>query len=179
MSNSLIKLIDNALLPAVLLIFGKFFGLYIFSNLFGIQLAFSDTRDALLYLRPVVVDQQIVDLSTYSDLFMFLVVSIGFLVVIIRSAVLNESRVSVDTVTKLAKFNLVKIVRSSYELYHSGVVWLIFTWVANFIIVLNYISQKTQLWLLVISSIFTLLLTVLLLRDVFKEIQLTRKNYNN
>lgn len=175
MSNSLVKLIDNSLLPAVLIIFGKFFGIYLFAGLLGVDIGVQEATQTLFSFRTVVGVEDIMAISTYSDMFMFALISIGFAIVVVRSVYMHDSHISVSTITKLAKLDMTSLIKTSYELYHTGVVWFVFTWMGNVLILVNALLGKTQATLLIATVAFSLVLSLVLFRDVIKEIELSKQ----
>jgi len=174
MTNSLVKLIDNSLKPAILLIFGKFIGVIFISSLFSTELGIANVGNSLLSFSPVVLQEDLITVSSYSDLFMYAFVSIGFTIETIRAVYFHDSHVNVVAVTKLAKMNLLSMIKSSYEVYHSGVTWFIFTWIANLVTILNVLLGRTYIWIGVVTTIYSMILSVALYRDIIEEISLTQ-----
>ncbi len=165
MSNSLIKLIELSLLPAAVLILGKFVGIHLTASLFGLELGFRQSDSVFASLQPVTSLSAVAILSSYSDLFMFVFVSIGFLVTLVFALYFHDTHFNADTFAKLVKVNLVSLLRSSYQIYHAGVVWLIFTWLSNFVVLFNVVAGSTEPWILAITVVLSLLLTTMLSRD--------------
>lgn len=175
MSNSLVKLIDTSLLPAIFIVFGKFMGIFLVSKIFGIDVSIVSSTEALISFKSLVASDELLTLVSYSDLFMFAVVSVGFLILIFRSVYLHDTHVDVATVTKLAKYNLLSLIKTSYELYHEGITWLIFTWLAELLIWINVLSGKAYPWVGLLTTMFSIILTIILFRDLFNEVELTKK----
>jgi hypothetical protein len=175
MSNSLVKLIDSSLLPVLAIVIGKLLGIYIVSSFFYIDVNFKVATDSLLSLTPVVSKTDLVVVSTYSDLIMYLFIGVGFSITLLRSVYLHETHISVNTIIQLARYNLMTLVKTSYDLYHSAFTWLIYTWVANLLILINTLLFKTEVWLLTVTTIFSIALTIILFRDLFKEIELSKR----
>jgi len=179
MTNTLVKIIDKSLLPAILIIFSKIVGIYIFSSLFGIDISFETVSGNLFKVTPIIdssVDQ-IQTLSTYSDIFMFIVLSVGFIVITIQSLFFHESHINIAMIAKLAEHNLLDWIKSSYELYHTAITWFIFIWLTVIIIMINSILDKTEFWVFIVAFIFSISLSVILIRDMIKEIKLLQKGY--
>lgn len=174
MSNSLIKLIELSLLPAAVLILGKFLGIYLTASLFGLELGFRQTDSVFTSLQPVTSVAGVATLSTYSDLFMFVFVSVGFLITLVFALYFHDTHFEANTFAKLVKINLVSLLRSSYQVYHAGVVWLIFTWLCNLVILFNVIAGSTEGWILAVTVVSSLILTAMLYRDFEKEIELAK-----
>lgn len=174
MSNSLVKIIDSSLLPAVLLVFAKFFGVYFAAKLFGVDLGIAEDSN-LFNLTPLVPHEQLQLISSYSDLIMFILIASGFLVVLIRAVYLHDSHINIKTIRQLTDLNLLDLIRSSYELYHNAVTWFLFNWIAVALILINYLLGKTYAWIFYAAFLFTIALTLALFRDILKELELTKK----
>lgn len=175
MSNSLIKLLDYSLLPAAIMLLGKVVGVFITALLFNIQVGLQSYPQLLFSAIPVVDYSQLQQLSTYSDLFMYVLVASGFTIVLVGALFMHDSHIEVQTINLLAKYDLLFLIRSSFELYHSGVIWFAFTWLANIVILINVLAGKTLVMILIITVGFTIGLSILLFRDLFAELELTRK----
>ncbi|MCA9383040.1 hypothetical protein KC909_01620 [Candidatus Dojkabacteria bacterium] len=175
MSNSLVKLIDNSLLPAILIIFGKFLGIYLANFIFGAEIGITSNSTGVFSFQTVTTQEDLVLVSTFSDLFMFSLVALGFIINLVNAVFFHNSHINVNLVAKLAHLNLLSIVKSSYELYHSGVTWFIFTWVASFLVLFNVALGKTTGWTGIVVVLFSIALSVALFRDLLKEIELSKK----
>ena len=155
MSISFIKLIDYSLFPAIILVLGKLIGVFFIAALFSIKIEIINFSSAVFAFETVVASADLPIVSSYSDLLTFIFMAFGFAIIIIKAVYFHDSHISFTTLNKLLKYNLLSILKSSFELYHSGTVWLIFLWLANLLILLNVIMQRTYLWILMITVIFS------------------------
>jgi hypothetical protein len=178
MNNSLVKLVDATLLPAAILVVGKVLGLAITIAIFQLPWDLIQTADGfgLSSVTPAVKLEHLVTVSTYSDLFMFLVIAAGFSTILFRATFLNQQRIKPHLLIKLSNANLLGLLKSSYDIYHYASIWLIFVWVASFTIAINTLMGKTALWLLITVVISAITFTTILLQDVYKEIAISRKS---
>jgi hypothetical protein len=174
MTNSLIKLIDYALLPAAVLLLGKLLGVYLTIFIFDIDFGFATNASVFFSFTPVVASEYVQLVSSYSDLFMFVLVGAGFTYVLTTALFMHDSHIEVATINVLAKYNLLGLIKSSYQLYHSGIIWLAFTWIANFVVLVNVMLGKTYSWILIVTTLFALALSVALFRDLFRELALQK-----
>ncbi|MFQ5493396.1 MAG: hypothetical protein ACE5DX_04525 [Candidatus Dojkabacteria bacterium] len=179
MSNSLIKLIDYSLLPAALLLLGKIAGIYLVAAVFGITIGVQHFPEAIFSLHPVVPFEDLQTLSSYSDLIMFAIIAAGFSFVLVNAVFFHDSHIKVSTVNSLAKYNLLFLISSSFQLYHSGVIWFMFTWLANVAVLINMLAGKTYSWVVVLTTLFAIGLSVILFRDLSAELRLTRDKLLN
>lgn len=175
MANSLIKLIEYSLVPAVLMILGKLFGVYITAALFSVDVVIKTGTGNFFDFSPVVgvADLQLV--ASYSDLIMFIFVAIGFSINLVMAVYTHDTHINTKTINLLAKFNLLSLISSSFQLYHSGIIWFLFTWLSIIVILINILIGNTQIWVLIISGFFATGLSVVLFKDLIKEVELTKQ----
>jgi len=170
-SKSLVKLIDFSLLPALILLVGKAVGILLTSRLFGTSLSIREYSSSLFSVTPVVPAEDLKFITTFSDLFMYIGIATFFSYVVIKAVFFHNTHVKPKLVTALANQNLLKLVQNTYEIYHMGAIALIFTWMANAIIIVNALSGRTFPWLAIASLISAVSITAILLLDVYKEIE--------
>lgn len=176
MSQSVIKLVDIALIPAALMVIGKLVGLWVTISLFELPWALRQTPDSIFSVRPVLAGDDIIIASSYSDLFMYLLLSFGFTFVLIRATHFHDTHISPNLLIRLVNNNLLGLVKSSFDIYHSASVWLIFIWIANLVVFINTILDKTYSWIFWTVFICNIIFTALLLQDVYREIDINRRN---
>lgn len=174
MKKTLLSLIKYSLLPAILLFLGKLIGIIFVANLFKITVDFSLTDYNIFFFKTSADAKDILLLSSYSDLFMFLTIIFGMSVILFRALVLHDSHISSSTVFKLAKYNLLDLIGTSFELYHSGIIWLLFTWVSTVIILLNAIKSSTYVWVLLVALVFSVIFSIIFARDLISEINISK-----
>jgi hypothetical protein len=177
MSNSLVKLVDYALLPAIILLLGKIAGVYLTVIIFDINIGFIQQPSSLLSLTPVVSNEFVQLVSSYSDLFMFVLIGVGFSYVLASALYFHDTHIKTSTINVLAKYNLLSLIKSSYHLYHAGIIWLAFTWIADLVVLVDVLLNKTYAWIFIITTLFTLSLSVILFRDLFRELDLQKRKY--
>lgn len=173
MKRSLLQLIVYSIIPAVVIIIAKLGGIYLAGALFNIHIDLSGSVTSFLSFQNLVNAKEIVTISSYSDLFMYLGVAVGMSVILIQALYLHESHITPGTINKLAKYNLLSLVRGSFELYHSGIIWLIFMWLANIVVLINTTRALTDIWTLCICTIFSISYSIIFMKDLFAEIELT------
>jgi len=176
MSKSLIKLLDNALLPSALMVVSKFVGIFLIIRLFGLEWSIQETPNNIFSFQTVLSSQDVVLVTSYSDLIMFSILAIGFSVNILKAIFLHNSHISSELLNRLASVNLLTLIKNSYEIYHSASVWLIFMWIAALISLSNALSGSTFGWVGITTLIVSILLTVIFFQDVYKEVEYAKEH---
>lgn len=174
MKRSLLKLIEYSILPAIILVLAKLGGIYLAAALFNVTVDLTASTNALMFFQSAVDSQQLIVVSSYSDLFMFLGVALGMTVILVQALYLHDSHISPKMVNELAKKDLLSLIRSSFELYHSGVIWLAFLWMATILILINALRGMTDIWALLVSTVFSISYSIIFLKDLFTEIELNK-----
>lgn len=179
MSRSLISIIDKALVPAALTVVGKALGLFITVTVFQIPWTVVQLQDTFLSTRPSVFGGDLVTVSTYSDLVMYLILAVGFSFILFQATYLHESHISPQMLVRLSTHNLMGLVKSSFDIYHTATIWLVFLWVGWFTVIINVALQKTSLWLGLAVLLANVVFTAILLQDVYKEIEISKHSLGN
>jgi len=179
MKKTLLSLIKYSLFPALLLVIGKILGVYFVASMFRMNVEFSMNDYNIFFFKASVSASQLLTLSSYSDIFMFLTIVLGMSFVLFRALVLHDSHISSNTVFKLAKYNLLDLIGTSFELYHSGIIWLLFTWISTVLIYINCSKGITYVWVLFIAVVFSIFFSIIFARDLISEINLTNDESKN
>jgi hypothetical protein len=177
MSKSLIKLIDAALIPAAVMILGKVFGLW-FANI-AFSLNWGITTDPNNFFSVKIVYETIAEqiiATSYSNLVMYLSVFIGFSIILMRAVYFHSSHISPSMISKLATNNLLGLISDSFGIYHKASVWLIMLWISFIALIVNVILGRAFVWTGIVSFLCSLFTTIILIRDLIKEIDIARKN---
>lgn len=171
MSKSLIKVVDNSLFPAAVMVLGKFLGVLFVIRVFNLPWSIKEYTNNIFSFTVTQQPNDIALVTSYSDLVMFIFIAVGFSITIFRAIYLHTTHIKPTLVSKLANKNLLSLIQNSYEIYHSSFVWLLFTWIANVIIVVNSLAGRTYGWVAVVSVVSSMILTAILLQDVYKEVE--------
>ncbi|MFC1780133.1 hypothetical protein ACFLY9_00345 [Patescibacteria group bacterium] len=177
MSKSLVKLVDAALVPAAIMILGKVIGLWFVNIAFKLDWSIiTDSNNFFSVKIEYATLSEQITATSYSNLIMYLFVFAGFLFVLIRALYLHSSHITPSMIAKLATNNLLNLITDSFEIYHKASVWLIMLWLALIALTVNVLLGRAYPWTGVISVLCTVLATVILLRDVAKEVEIAKKN---
>src|SRR4030042_2245114 len=177
-AKSLVKLIDEAVVPAVVLIFGKMIGLFLTITIF--DLPFEVKQRGVFNILPAVQFFKIGDYITaenYSNLAMFLIAAMGTILVLIRAHFFHESHIHPHFHARLVKFNLEGLVSSSYHLYHQAAIWLTFLWLTVGFLTLSTILEITYVPITIIAVVVAVNFSWVLAVDIEKEIEISNNNY--
>jgi hypothetical protein len=177
MNHALVKLVDAALFPAALLVVSKLIGLAITISVFKLPWSLVQVADGLGFasITPAVNLRDLHIISTYSDLTMLVIMSLGFSFVLLQATVLHQTQIKPSLLIKLSNANLLRLVKSSYDIYQTASIWLLFIWIGTATIGINVFLGKTEGWVIILAFVTSSIFSTILLQDVYKEISISRK----
>jgi len=172
-SKILLKLIDKAIIPALLLLTGKYAALLLISRISG----FIYTPSLSYGFIPVfqfMSPQEGILAHNYSNICMYALIFIGFFWIIVRSSKFHDTHISPKQTSRLAQRNLLFLLTNSYNIYSAALVWFLFLWIAVLIMGI-YSGAGLTYWSYTISAVIcNLLLSYLLVEDIEGEIRVRR-----
>lgn len=171
MSQSLIKVFEYSIIPSISLILGKIFGIYLVILVEDLPWTFQEYSENIFSSGPSFRPEDIEIVTSYSDLFMYLAIATYFSFHLVRLTFFSEHTVKPTLMAKLANKNLLKLVQSSYEVYHAGATNTVFLWIATAFVLVNTLLGNTYVFIGILAFITSVILTALLLQDVYKEIE--------
>lgn len=173
-SKSLIKLIDEAILPALLLILVK--GIGLFATVVFFNLPFTLEYRSIFGILPsfrFATLQAYITAENYSNLAMFAAVAAGAIIVILKAHFLHESHIHPKLHARLISLNLERLAQSSYHLYHQAAIWIIFLWLTCGFLTLSSIAKITYPQITIAAFLVAANLSWVFALDVEKEIELS------
>ena len=168
-AKSLTKLIDEAIIPALILVIVKVIGVLAAAYFFKLN------YEVNVSIFPKVSFQTLQDYilaENYSNFAMFTAAALGSLSVIIRTYYLHETHISPKVQQKLARLNLENIVKPSYHLYHQAAIWLTFLWLTTGFLIISTTTKITYLPITIIAVIVAINFSWIMARDIEKEFNL-------
>lgn len=176
-AKSLIKLIDEAIIPAIALIVGKMLGLFLTISIF--DLPFTLRSGSIAKILPSVQFTNLTDYilaENYSNLLMLASVVLGTIFVLIRAHYLHESHIHPALHAKLVSLNLESLVAPSYHLYHQAAIWLTFLWLTVAFLAISTAFKITYVQISALAFIIAANFSWVFVLDIEKEVEIARSN---
>lgn len=168
-SKILLKLIEEAILPAVLIAAAKILSLVAIIYFFQVPWEFSATTfPALTFTNP----GNLIFVNSYSNMVVFASICVGFLWVLIRAHVFHDTHILPSLSIRLLSWDLTGLLTSSHEIFHKAVIWFGFLWLALLFLGLQVLFGVTYLWIFVAAIPVTIFLTWLLIEDIGRELEI-------
>lgn len=164
-AKTLTRLIDKAILPAVVLLAAKVVGAVVVSRYFG--LAWDFTPRGLTYFSST----SYLRANSYSSLLMFLAVAAGLVWVLVKAHWLHETHISPLLASRLSTWGWKSYLKTTVEIYSEATVWFSYAWLTALVLGVQSYFQLCYPWVAGAALSLTLAGTVFFVWDVERELQ--------
>ncbi|MBI2598707.1 hypothetical protein HYW40_00595 [Candidatus Curtissbacteria bacterium] len=174
-ARSITKLIDEAVLPAVILILGKMAGL--FAAVYFLGLGFTVAPASFLKVLPTIhfpSYQAYILAENFGNLAMFSLAALGTIFVIVRAHFFHESHIPPQTHARLARLNLESLIAPSGNLYYQAAIWLTFLWLSVGFLIVSTIFKITYPQISIIAFVVAANFSWVFALDVERELEIQR-----
>lgn len=164
-SKLLIKLIDQAILPAVVLLATRIISVVLIAYRLGIP--FQISEHGFTFENK----QNYIEVNSYSLLSMIIVLILCISFLLIKAHVFHETHITPKLTATLFSLRLQSLVQSSFDLYTKGAIWISYAYM------LAILTGVMAAYTLVFPFVFyitlaaTVLSTVFFITDIEKEIK--------
>ncbi len=160
---SALRLVDRAILPSVIIIATKILAIFVACFLFSINWQFnlSPVENNFLILQFDTIS----DLSTvvnFSDTIVTLVCGVGFIWALFQANHPNINKTHPTVISKIYNKGKEFWLTTTGQVYHQTIVWLGLSWLVLFMVLVNVYQGVTSQFVLGVSLVLTLGLTVAL-----------------
>jgi hypothetical protein len=170
-SKILVKLIDQAILPAVLLLTTRIISVILISQRFGINFTLDVTGFAFANSDDYIV------VNSYSTFAMITVLTVGLFYILIKSYLFHESHVKPHVTAKLFSLRLSSFIQSTFDLYSQGAIWLSYSYLVMIVSGVMTVFGLMYSWVFYVSFALCIMSTILLILDVENEIATSKSGY--
>lgn len=171
-AKTLVKLIDYAIFPAVLIAFSKIGSAVLFSNYFD----FSYTTDGVRVVFESL--EAFVAINSYSSLVMFFSVIAGLGWVILKAHAFHDTHISPAFSARLFNMNLEELIHTTETIYSQAFIWLSFAWLTTIILGVYSYFGLCYLWVFFLSLASSIIATALLIIDIEREIKSDKETFD-
>ena len=176
LSRSLLKLVDEAIIPALFVFGAKLIGLVVANFWYDLSWDVAGADSSIFPLISYRSQEAFLQANTLSNAFVLAVIFVGFLWVLIRAHAFHGSHISPKLSVALVQKQLTGLVVHSWELYHQAVIWLAYLWLALILFTIQAIYGVSEWWLSIAGTLVALFFSWLLIMDVEKEIAIRREH---
>ena len=169
-------LMETSLVPATLMIASKLISIFVLVSMGEVSFDVYSSSNFFFPFKLVFSSEQDRNfVLSYSNFFMFLTVFAGSLVVSLKNSLVVHSKYSQSLVLKLAKFDLLDFINSSFISYKQLFVWGVFLLITTIYLVISSLNGDTYPWIAYISLVVCLLFLWVSMRNVQMDILFYKK----
>ncbi len=165
-SKILIKLIDQAIVPALLLVAVRMISVVLISNQLGIPYVVGPA--GLTFNNP----QHYLTINSYSILSIFVTLTIGLSYVLIKTFVFHNSHVDPQTTATIFSLRLSHFIQNSFDLYSQGVIWISYLYLMLLMSGVMALFGLLFPWVFYTGLVLGVITTIMFVIDVEREINL-------
>jgi hypothetical protein len=171
-SKILIKLIDQSITPAILLISTRVISIILISQSNGIGFGFDAYGFSFYNLSDYI------KINSYSSFSMIAVLTVGLIYILVKAYVFHDSHITPKSTANVYAFRLHGLIQSSYDLYTQGSIWISYLFFMALSVCLMAFFGIIYSWVALISIALCALMAVLLILDVENELKVTKNSFS-
>ena len=180
MSILLKKALKLSILPAVLMIAGKFIGVIALIIAYNLNFEVGNELNGIFSTQIFLADESsTLFVNSISDMTMLIVLGTPTLYMIIRTTVLQNTKENPRTIVKIVKFNMLKWVTSNNSTFLQIFIWTTFLLISSVITISNSLQGDSYMWVGIVGGVFTLLSLWGLIKTFEIETNKVYPNNNN
>lgn len=157
MSILLKKALKLSVLPAILMIAGKFVGIIALIIGYNLQFEVGNEINGIFSTQIYLSDEYYtIFVNSLSDLLTILVLAIPTIYMIVRTTIFQNSMNNPRTIAKVVKFNILKWVTSNNTTFLKIFIWTTFLLIASIIVISNSINGESYVWVGIVAGVLSL-----------------------
>jgi hypothetical protein len=169
-SKILIKLIDESIVPAILLLATRLISVVLVARANSIP--FEIGAGGLMFKSA----EDYVLVNSYSTFYMIVALTVGLLYILVKSWFFHDSHIKPQTAATLFNMRGHSLIQNSFNLYSQGSIWLSYSYLLMFVAGLMAIFKFIYGWVFYVALALCAVSTALLILDVEQEIHLLKKS---
>jgi len=172
-SKILLKLIDQAIIPAIVIFFTRVVSILFLSEQY--KLNYTISQSGINFINS----SEYIFVNSFSIFITLMAVFLGMVISLLMSHFFHQETISPLTTTKLFTLKMSFLIKNSFEIYTKMSVWVLFLWLITFYTGLMFINKNISDYVFYYSLILSIFLTVLMIRDIENKIKvLNNKDFN-
>ena len=163
-AKTLIKLIDYAIFPAVLIMAAKVLGVVFFAKYFDASYSVTGTQISFTNFENFAA------VNSYSSLFMFGAVIAGLVWVVVKAHVFHETHIAPSLSSKMYEMNIQDLIHTTEMIFSQAFIWLSFAWLTTIVFGIHAYFDMTYWWVFYIALGVSVVATAAVATDVEREV---------
>jgi hypothetical protein len=166
LSKILVKLIDKAIVPTVLLLSARVVSIVLAAKYMDINIKISSegliTQNSADYVK----------LNSYSILFMLAMLVIGLIYVAAKGLIFHDSHIKPTITARLFSIKAKSLIQSSSEIYPQWGIWSLYSFMLSAVSGIMAMSGLAYFWVFYLVTFVTLINAVLFIYDFEDDIKI-------
>lgn len=160
MSKLLIRALKLSILPASLMVVGKFVSVFILIAAAQLQFSIESSRQTLFSIQVYLEEySDVLFINSYSNLITLALIAIPTFYILARKLFMQSARENPRTIVKLTRLNILKWVLNDKTSVLKITVWTMFLWIISGVCISSSISGFTHIWIGILSGVLSILAT--------------------
>jgi len=169
-SRRLIKLIDEAIFPALVLFMSRLISVILIAR--NLNADFEILTSGIVFADK----NDYIEVNSYSILAMSGIVIIGLIIIVIKSLIFHDSHIKPSLTAKLFSLRADSLIQNSFHIYSKGAVWLSYLYLMLTVSAFMAFFNILYTWVFFLILTFTIVITVLFISDIDHEIKITKSH---
>ncbi len=162
-SRILTKLVDEAILPAIVLLVTRVVSVLFIGNHFGYNVTLNSSGFVYDGAEGFLV------VNSYSTLAMLIVVAVGLFYVLVKSYIFHDSHIHPRVTARMFSLRLSSFIQTSFDVYSQGAIWLSYSYLMLLASGAMWYMGIVYDWVFYVGLVLTIIGTYLLILDVERE----------
>ena len=167
-SKLLIKLIDQAIIPAVVLVSTRIVSMALLAMYY--EVPFELTRKGFIFEGK----EQYTQINSYSLLIMTAVLAISLAFFLLKAHVFHDTHITPKLTATLFSLRMQGMVQSSMDLYTKGTIWISYAYLMTILTGALALYYFIYAFVFYITLAVTILSSILLITDIENEIKTSK-----
>lgn len=163
-SKILIRLIDQAIVPAILLLVTRIVSMVLIARSMGVP--YELTNAGFVFFDHV----GYVQVNSYSLLSMLFVLALGLFYILIKSYLFHESHIKPDLTARLFSLKMSSFIQTSFDLYSQGAVWLSYVYFLFLLSIFMAFFGFIHTWVFFVAFAISVVTTIAFVFDIEQEL---------
>lgn len=165
MSKLLKRALSSSIIPASLLVAGKFVSVFSLISILGQSFSLTNNKTNFFTIQLFLSDERTAMIvNSYSNLITLLLIAIPTIFMLLQISLFKNAQTNPRVVVKLTRLNILKWVTSSESSLVKVLIWTMFLWIIAGITISSAINMQTYNWIGILAGFLALVSTWGLLR---------------
>lgn len=161
MSKLLKRALKISIVPAILLIAGKFLGILCTSIIYNLNFQISNDLNGIFSVQIFYADASTtLFVNSISNLVMVLFVALPLVYFILKTYLYHTALNDPRTIVKMTRFNMLKWITSKDTSFLTIFIWCAFLWIASGITIAHTLQGNTFQWVGILAGAIVLTTTL-------------------